>query len=258
MSETPTNPSEMPFTEHLAELRDRIIKSLLCILVASVICFAWAEPLFMFLTDPLYDALDAINRSLSEKDKQVVFKFIGTGPAEAFIVKLKVAIGAGILLASPLLFYQLWQFIVPALHKHEQRFAVPFVFFSTVFFLAGASFCFIVVLPFAFNFFLKEYASIGVAPDLKIGEYLSFTIRILLIFGLVFELPVFSYFLARMRLLTHRWLLNKGRYAIVGMFIVAAMLTPPDVITQCLLAVPLLVLYAICIAVTYLAYPKEK
>ena len=246
----------MPFTEHLAELRNRIGKSLLAILVASIACFFFAQPLFDLLTLPLEQANLELQKKATEQVHQL--KLIGTGPAEAFIVKLKVALGAGVILASPILFFQLWCFIAPGLHEHERRLAAPFVILSTLFFLLGVLFCFEGVLPFAFRFFIDEYASIKVAPDIRIGEYLSFTVRILLIFGAVFELPILSYFLARMGLLTSEWLVTKGRYGIVVIFVTAAILTPPDVITQCLLAGPLIVLYGLCIAVAKLAAPAKN
>lgn len=231
--------AEMPFLDHLAELRRRILISLLAIGICSILCFNWATELFALLTAPLVKA------STSE-----TFKLIGTGPAEAFIVKLKVAIGAGVVLASPVLFYQLWRFVAPGLLDHERRYALPFVGAATFFFLLGIAFCYFAVLPFAFSFFVKEFASIGVSPDLRIGEYLSFTVRILLVFGAVFELPILSFFGAVFGILSSKWIRSNGRVAIVVIFCVAAVLTPPDVVTQCLLAIPLTIIYALCYGIT--------
>ncbi len=250
-----TDSGEMLFTDHLAELRGRIGKSLLAVVLASIACFFFSQQLFELLTYPLEQA----NAELQSKSGDSVhkLKLIGTGPAEAFIVKLKVSLAAGVVLVSPFLFLQLWGFIAPGLHQHERKLALPFVIASTVFFLIGVSFCFKGVLPYAFSFFVDEYASIHVAPDIKIGEYLSFTVRILLVFGAVFELPILSYFLSRVGILTSKWLVEKGRYGIVAIFIAAAMLTPPDVVTQCLLAGPLIILYGLCIIVAKFAAPEK-
>jgi sec-independent protein translocase protein TatC len=171
------------------------------------------------------------------------------------MTKLMVGIVGGFLLSLPLTFYQLWLFIAPGLHDHERRFVLPFVALSTLCFLAGAAFCYEFVLPVAFTFFSGEFQSLNVAPQIRMEEYLSFTIKFLLVFGAIFELPILSYFLARGGLLTHRWLLEKIRYSVVVIFIVAAILTPPDVVSQLLMAGPLLVLYALCIGVAYLAAP---
>ena len=236
--------SEMPFTHHLAELRQRLSRALLGMCVATIITYNWSELLFAMLTGPIRDSFTD-------------FELIGTGPSEAFVCKLKVSIAAGILISAPYSFYQLWLFILPGLHENERRFAVPFILGSTLFFLLGTGFCFYVVLPFAFQFFSEEFVSIGVRPNIRIGEYLGFVMKMCLVFGVVFELPILSYFLARMKMLTHTFLLKNLRYAIVIIFIVAAILTPPDVVTQCLLAVPLVIIYGMCIAVAYYTAPRE-
>jgi sec-independent protein translocase protein TatC len=231
---THKDPTEMSFIEHLSELRTRMFVILAAVAAFSFICFYWASELFIFLTAPLHSGATSH------------FQLIGTGPAEAFIVKLKVAVGAGVVLSSPVIFYQIWKFVAPGLLEHEKKYAAPFILGSTFFFLLGISFCYYAVLPFAFGFFVGEFESIGVSPDLRIGEYLSFTVQILLVFGVVFELPIFSFLLAAVGILKSNWLKQHGRMAIVVIFCVAAILTPPDVITQCLLAVPLLVLYFLC------------
>lgn len=227
---------DMPFLEHLGELRDRVSAILIGALVAAVVCYYWATELFHFLTSPLLGAAHAV-------------EFIGTGPAEAFIVKMKVAVAAGVVLSSPLSFYQLWKFVSPGLLESERKFALPFVFCSTIFFLSGVAFCFYLVLPIAFQFFEAEYVSIGVKPQIKIGEYLGFVLKLMIVFGGVFELPILSYFLARTGILTHQWLLKHVRVAIVVIFIAAAIFTPPDVISQLLLALPLLAIYGLAIVI---------
>lgn len=236
---------EMPFTDHLEELRRCVVKTFAAIFVAGVLAFFWADQLFRMLTFPLRESFTHMEP-------------IGTGLAEGFLVKIKVAIFMGIVVSLPYTFYQLWRFIAPGLHTHERQVALPFVFFSTVFFLTGASFCFFVVFPFAFEFFEAEYLSIGVKPQIRIAEYLSFCLEMLLVFGVTFELPILAYFLARLDLLTHHFLVKHLRIAVVLIFIVAAILTPPDVATQVLLAIPLLILYGLCIAVVrYVEKSKE-
>ncbi len=230
----------MPLTAHLEELRWRLIKALAAITVAFPLCYVFSEQLFTFLTRPLV-ALGNEHLLL-----------IGTSVTEAFFTRLKVTIIAAIFVASPLIFYQAWRFTAPGLYAREKRTAIPFVIAATVFFFAGASFCYVFVFPVAFAFFLEEYQSIGVSPTIRISEYLSFTSRMLLAFGVTFELPVLTFFLARLGLVNHRMLLRWFRYAIVVIFVVAAALTPgPDVASQLLLAAPLLVLYLLSIGVAY-------
>lgn len=231
--------AEMPFLDHLGELRECLAFAIVAIAAASVACFLYADGLFAFLTAPAHDYFGHV-------------EMIGTGPAEAFIVKIKVAIFAGFVFSAPASFYQLWRFVKPALHAHERRYAFPFVVITTLFFLTGAGFCFYVVLPYAFQFFAGEFSSIGVAPTLRIGEYLSFATKMVLIFGAVFELPIVTFFLARLGLVSAPWLASKGRYAVVVIFVVAAILTPPDVATQVFLAIPLVIIYGICIGVAHL------
>ena len=242
---TDSTGSEQSFLEHLSEFRTCLIRSILGAGICSLLCFFFSSSLFKLLTSPLIAAMPEA-------------ELVGLGPAEAFIVKLKVALVAGVILSSPFGFYQLWKFVSPGLHDTEQKFAIPFVAASTVSFLTGILFCFIVILPVAFSFFLGEFQSINVEPTIRIGEYLGFVLKLLLVFGLVFELPVISWFLARFGLITPEWLIKNGRYAILVIFVVAAILTPPDIATQLLLAGPLIVLYGICIQVAKIATDKNK
>jgi len=232
---------QMPLTAHLEELRWRLIKALLAITVAFIAVYNFADVLFELLTRPLI--------ALQEGPVQL----IGTGVTEAFFTKLKVSAIAALFLASPVIFYQIWLFVAPGLYDTEKRYAKPFVFFATIFFVMGAAFCYIVVFPVGYRFFLAEYATIGVSPSIRISEYLSFTSRMLLAFGVTFELPNVTFFLARLGLVNHRLLIRWFRYAIVVIFVVAAVLTPgPDIASQLLLAAPLLVLYALSILVAYI------
>lgn len=232
--------AKLPLTAHLEELRSRLIRSLAAVGVAFVACYQFVEPLMNWLLAPV--------KQLDDNKVQI----IGTGLAEAFFTKLKVAFVGGIFLASPAILYQIWKFVAPGLYEHEKRYVMPFVFFGTFFFLSGAYFCYRFVFPTAFGFFIAEYASVSIAPFLKISEYLSFASRMLLAFGVVFELPVFTFFLARTGLVNHKMMIGTWRYAVVGIFVVAAVLTPgPDVASQLLMATPLIVLYVASIGVAY-------
>ncbi len=172
---------------------------------------------------------------------------------EAFFTKLKVSAIAALFAASPIIFFQAWRFVAPGLYESEKRLALPFAVAASFFFVLGASFCYWLVFPVGFRFFLAEYESISVAPQIRISEYLSFASRMLLAFGVTFELPVVTFFLARLGVVTHRTLLGTWRYATVVIFVVAAMLTPgPDVASQLLMATPLLVLYWLSIGVAWL------
>jgi sec-independent protein translocase protein TatC len=232
----------MPLTAHLEELRTRIIRSLLGIAAGFIVSYGFSERLVAWLLKPL---------TAIRPDQSLV---IGTGVTDAFFTKLKVAAVAGVFVASPIVFYQAWQFVAPGLYERERRVALPFSAAATFFFVAGAAFCYYLVFPVAFTFFLDEFTSVGISPQIRVSEYLTFTSRMLLAFGATFELPVVTFFLARIGLVTHRMMIAGARYAIVVIFIVAAVLTPgPDVASQMLMATPLLVLYALSIGIAYLA-----
>ena len=184
---------------------------------------------------------------------------IGTGVAEAFFTKLKVSFISGVFAASPVLFYQAWQFVSPGLHGHEKVYVVPFVVFATFFFFAGATFCYFTVFYVGYAFFIEQYQSIGIEPALRISEYLSFSSRLLLAFGITFELPVIAFFLARVGAIDHQTLIKPWRYAIIGIVVLAAVLTPgPDVASQMLLALPLMVLYCLSIVVAWAFHRKPE
>ncbi len=228
----------MPFLKHLEELRGTVVRTCVGIAIGTAVAFLRIEEIFKTLTTPIKSFLGEA-------------QLIGTGPADAFIVNLKLGLGAGFLISLPYTFLQIWRFVAPGMHEHERKFTIPFVVGATVFFLIGVSFCFAVVFPYGFDFFFAEYKSIGVTPAIRINEYLSFVLSFMLVFGIIFELPVFTYFLARVGLIDHHFLIRNFRYSVVAIFIIAALLTPPDVVSQLLLALPMLGLYGLCIWVAY-------
>ena len=249
MNENPTSTrvdeARMPFTGHLQELRSCLIKSLVAIAAGFGLCYLFVEDLFFFLTKPLTRvAVPGLT-------------LIGTGVIEAFFTKMKVAFVAGLILALPVVLWQIWRFVAPGLYEHEKRYAKSFVLCGSIFFLLGAWFCYSVVFQLGFAFLLRRYEALQVRPAIRVGEYLSFAAQLVLALGVAFELPVICYFFSRVGLLDHRFMIRQFRYAIVVIFIVAAILTPPDVISQVLVAVPLMLLYGVSVAVAYFASRKK-
>jgi sec-independent protein translocase protein TatC len=233
--------SNMTLTEHLEELRWCILKSVLAVVLASGVCYFFSDAIFGFIVAPL-------RRSLQPGQN-----LIGTSVTEAFFVEIKVALAAGVLFSCPVIFYQIWRFIAPGLSRRERKWVIPFVLCATFFFITGAAFCYRFVLPVAFKYFIEQYESMGVSPAIRIGEYFTFFFRMILAFSVTFELPVFTFFLVRVGIWDYRFMLRSFRYALVIIFLIAAMLTPtPDVINQSLLAVPMLVLYVLSIGIAYI------
>ncbi|MCB0310408.1 MAG: twin-arginine translocase subunit TatC, partial [Bdellovibrionales bacterium] len=174
---------------------------------------------------------------------------IGTGPAEAFILRIKVSFFSGIILGSPYIFYQLWLFVAPGLYESERKLAIPFMLATTGLFLLGVWFCYEVIFPFAFDFFKQQYEAVAVTPAIRMTEHLSLVVKGLLGFGIVFEMPVLAFFLGKLGWITDEMMIKGFRYAVVIIFIASAMLTPPDVLTQFLMAIPLIMLYGLSILI---------
>jgi sec-independent protein translocase protein TatC len=225
---------KIPFTEHLEELRKRLIICFIAVGVGFVLSYGFKEKLFQILTDPLI------------KMMQTGDKLIFTGLPEAFFTYLKVALLSGIILAAPVIFYEFWMFVAPGLYDKEKRLMVPVVVLSTIFFVGGAFFGYFIVFPFGFKFFLG-FASEIIRPLPSMREYLSFASKLLLAFGLVFELPLIITFLAKLGMVSVSFLKKNRKYALLLFFIGAAILTPPDVVTQVMMALPLILLYEISI-----------
>lgn len=236
---------KQPFLSHLEELRKRLVVCAIGVGAGFVIAYIFAERLFQLLVAPL--------KAVMPEGDQLIF----TNLPEMFFAYIKVAFIAGIMAASPLIFYQLWMFIAPGLYRKEKKMAIPFVISSTILFVGGALFGYFVVFPFGFKFFIgfsNEY--VKALPSVK--QYFSFSMKLLFAFGAVFELPVIIFFLSKMGIVTPQFLRQKRKYAILLTFALAAILTPPDVITQCMMAGPLIVLYEIGILVSRIAQKKKE
>jgi len=223
---------KLPFTAHLEELRTRLIRCFIAIGIGFVASYGVKEKLFEILMSPLVTVMKGET------------KMIFTGLAEAFFTYMKVAFLSGILLASPVIFFEFWMFVSPGLYKKERKILIPIMVLSTVFFVGGALFGYFIVFPFGFEFFLS-FTNENIQAFPSMGEYLSFVSKMLIAFGLVFELPLVLTFMAKLGIVSVEFLKTNRKYAILVIFIVAAILTPPDVISQVMMALPLMFLYEI-------------
>lgn len=236
-----TNERVMPFLDHLEELRNRLLKSILSIVLFTIGSYFISKQLMKILVRPY------------PFEKKLIF----LAPTEGFMVHIKVALFAGIILSLPVIFYQLWKFVAPGLYKKEQKYVPVIVIFSTISFLVGALFCYFVIIPYGLNFLLN-FNTEQFEASIQIKEYLKFVTLLILVFGVIFELPLLSYFLTKMGIVTPEFLRTKRRYGIVLIFVFAAVLTPPDVFTQLCLAGPLILLYEISIWVSIMVVKKKK
>lgn len=240
---------KMPLTEHLGELRRRIIVSLTALLAAFAVAFNYSEEIFKGLVFPLKYSLsfsmqNPFVRIIPHEKIAHGTKLVFLAPAEAFWMSLKVSFVAGLITALPVIFYQLWKFISPGLMPREKKYALPFIVSATGLFMIGAAFCFFVVLPFAMEFLLTYKLGDVLMPMLSVGQYVDFCLKFILAFGLIFELPILIIFSTRMGITTPKALARNRKYAVLIAFIVAAALTPtPDAFNQVLMAVPIIILY---------------
>lgn len=252
--------AKMPFLSHLEELRTRLIRSFVAIGLGFLLAFNFSEPILGLLKRPLTATL-VLQRTppfLTWARRTQGFELVFLAPAEAFWMHLKIAFFSGLLLALPFVLYEIWKFIEPGLLSHEKRFALPFLILGSLFFFFGLLFCFYVVLPFALNFLLT-YKTQHLKPMISIGNYVDFTLKFLLAFGLVFELPLAIGIGARMGLVTPQFLTKNRKYAILINFTLAAILTPtPDVFNQTLMALPMCLLYEIGILVAKVVVRRKK
>ncbi len=237
---------KMSFLEHLDELRKRIVQSLIGVAAGVAIGFAFINPVVNFILKPTWTVLPQGSR------------MIYTQPGEAFGLYVQIGLIVGVILASPWIMYQVWLFIAPGLYANEKRFAVPFVLLSTVGFVGGAAFNHYIVFPFMITFF----ASFN-TPDLvfmpRLEDVFDLYTKMLLGMGLVFQMPTVVFFLAKMRMVTARFLVRNTKYAVLIIFIVAAVITPSgDMITQSIFAAPMLGLYAVSIVIAWFVAPKRE
>lgn len=239
----------MPLMEHLIELRDRLIKALAALLVGCGVGLYYAKDLFDFLTAPFIltlSQMEGVEGSLS----------IISSPFEGVATYMRVGLIAGLVLASPVMSWQAWQFIAPGLYKTEKNMVLPLAFWSVVLFIGGAAFCYYVVFPQAFPFLIQV---LGVEINLSVEGYLAAVIRLMIAFGVCFQLPVATFFFARVGLIDHRDMLKWFRFAIVVIAVVAAVVTPgPDVMSQMLMAIPLIALYVVGIVIAAMSSTKKR
>jgi sec-independent protein translocase protein TatC len=231
----------MGFFDHLEELRRRLIWSIVAVSVTFIIAWTWSPTLFAYIQKPIVPYLP--------KGTRLAF----TTLPEPFILYFRVALYGGIILASPFLLWQVWLFISPALYRRERRYAIPFLVATVVFFLSGCAFGYLVAFPRVCEFLVGMGTKTGFMPVITINEYLSIASKTIFGLGLCFELPILIFFLARLGLVTERFLLAKFKYAVLIIFIIAAVITPtPDVMTQCVFAFPMIALYLIGVGIAWI------
>lgn len=235
-----------PLTEHLVELRNRIVITLATVGIAFGICFYYSEYIFGLLTEPMRSTIAFSLKSpyisfIPAQNPDLYLVFLA--PAEAFWMHMKIALISACIISSPVIFWEIWKFIAPGLLPKEKKYAVPFIFTTTFLFLTGALFCFAIILPFAIDFLLN-YKTQNIKPMISAEKYIDFCLKFILAFGAVFEMPVVIVFLTRMGVVTTDFLAKNRKYAVLVVFILAAVLTPtPDAFNQILMAVPMLILY---------------
>jgi sec-independent protein translocase protein TatC len=240
------NEKKLPLTGHLQELRKRLILSFIAIGIGFILCFQFKEFIFNILASPLIKVMPAGGSLI----------FISV--AEAFFTYMKVAFIAGVILTSPFILYQIWAFVAPGLYQKEKKYVIPFVLGGSLFFAMGVLFAYFVAIPVGFKFLLG-YATDFIKPMPSMKEYLSFSMKFLLAFGLVFEFPVVLVLLARIGIIDAKMLSRQRKYAILLVFILAAIVTPsPDLITQVLTAVPLIGLYELSILLCKIFGKKKE
>ncbi len=256
MAETETedhiDDKPMPLLDHLIELRQRLLWSMVTFLLAFFVCYYFSTKIYLFLAQPLADVF---------KDHGEARRMIYTGLTEAFFTYLKVAMFAAACVSFPIIATQLWLFIAPGLYRSEKRAMLPFLLASPILFTLGAALAYYFIFPVAWTFFISFEApggngAIPIQLEAKVGEYLDLVMKLIFAFGLAFQLPVALSLMAKVGIITSATLKKYRRYAIVGMFVIAAILAPPDIITQCGLALPLILLYELSIIAAKWVEPK--
>jgi sec-independent protein translocase protein TatC len=244
----------MPLLEHLVELRTRLLISVGALIIAFFICFAFAEDFYNFLTIPLKHAM--------EHAKIASNRMIFTGLIEGFFTQVKVAFFAALVVTFPVFATQIWRFVAPGLYKSEKKAFLPFLIISPLLFLLGAAMVYYILMPLAWRFLLSfqttaQETALPTVLEPKISEYLNLVMKLMFAFGLTFQMPVLLTLMARAGLASSAGMKSKRKYAIVGVFVFAAVMTPPDVVSQIALALPMLVLYEISIVCARMAEKKR-
>ncbi len=234
----------MPLTEHLRELRARIIKSIVALLFGAGISFYFSDKIFEILKLP-------VNKSYPQVE------LITLSPTEPLFILLKITFIAGLILSSPVILYQIWRFVEPGLYAHEKRLFIPLLTFSIILFISGACFAYFAVLPVALKFLIGiGFSQLNATPFLSVGMYVGFVLKMILGFGIAFEMPIIIYMLQRAGIVTEQQLKKFRRYFIVIAFVIGALIAP-DVATQILMAIPLIILYEISIILGKMAVKKD-
>lgn len=243
-ADNPQPSEEMPFLSHLAELRDRLIRSVMILGLVFVVLFYYSNDIYTIVARPMLEQLAGQ-------------KMLATRPASTFFIPMKLTLMVSIYLSIPYLLYQFWAFVSPGLYQREKRLAVPLLFSSTVLFYLGMAFAYFVVFPLIFKFFATTApAGVDVRPD--ITEYLDLVLGLFLAFGAVFEVPVATVLLVAIGIVTPAQLIKLRRYMIVVAFIVGMLLTPPDVVSQTLLAIPMWLLYEVGVFISKFVYKQRQ
>jgi sec-independent protein translocase protein TatC len=251
LAEGPEGDKPMAFLDHVAELRKRLVRMVLAITVGFFASFYFAPQIADFLRLPLDAAWSSVG--LGERAELQALSI-----QDPLMVDVRVAVTAGIFLTAPYLFMQLWLFIAPGLYSREKRFAVPFVVTSMLMFLAGAAFAFVIVLPFIYEWMIAYSMGRGETIQLELNNYFKGTTRVLLAFGLIFEFPLLVAFLAKAGLVTDQTLMRFWKFGVVIIFVVAGLLTPPEPVSQLMMAGPMCVLYFISVGVAWMINPASK
>ena len=256
MSEAETNQQQMSFWDHLQELRMRLIRCILILAAGFCLTFAFRVEIWEWVNRPLMDVI------MEHQNRGVPFigePFAFTSITEPFFSLLRVAFWAAGFLVAPMIFYQIWAFIRPGLYKHERKMVVPFVFVTTLCFLAGAAFAYTFAFKSIAGIMIEQALDAGARPNLRLNEYLDIFINVTLGTGLTFEMPVLVYFLAKFRLVTAKWMLKYWRHASIVILVVASFVTPGDIlVTTVFLSLMMLALYFISVLVAWYAAPKKN
>ena len=256
LTDGPEGDQPMSFFDHLAELRKRLLRSVIAVVGGFILAWVFVADLRELLTQPLADAWMSIEQLVALEPKP---KLQNLGVFDAFLVDIRIAVTGALFVSGPIVFYQVWQFVAPGLYAREKKVVVPFAATSAVMFIGGALFCYFTVVPIATEWFL-EYPlgdgaseNVSILPAYTFADYIKYMTRLLLAFGVVFEFPLLIFFLAKIGAVTHKTLIRHWKISVVGASVIGAFLTPPEPITQMLMALPMVVMYFTSVGVAYWA-----